>query len=149
MNECLQCSLNILNYSKFSDFYREILPNLTSQNNLNINVSFGIKRLIAQLRLSHKYNIYILVNKIKYTIDTTVNCMVCNRQETENLYHLLFVCPIYQSLRRVYLAGWFQNDDINVSNYYKILTNLVAGKINSIFYFVVGALKLRSFCLYE
>lgn len=104
------------------------------------NVTINKLRIVAQLRLAGKM-VKIYLNGITYEWDQADLCTNCDLNIPETLQHFIVDCPLYKPVRDRFLpelSGTSQNVVILLK-----LGNRV--KVNSIFYYVEAALKIRSF----
>lgn len=69
---------------------------------------------------------------------------MCNLNECETVSHLFFDCPLYRGLR-----GSFIRNIKDLHRLVGVLEDLVLVEARSIFNFINGALRLRSFILNE
>ena len=88
------------------------------------------------------YQIILRVIKLR---DGVLHSFVCNQYEKEHLVHILNVCPIYKALREVYLRDSIEN----VEHFWDISGPLNLQKLRSLYNFIGGALRLRSFIINE
>lgn len=95
------------------------------------------QRVLAQLRLSGQVIVLLANNNF-----TEIDCDICNMRAPEDLNHFLFICPQYSALR----SHWLQNLLLKYNNSTNCLLNTSEKQeVAKIFYYVQGALKLRSF----
>lgn len=78
-------------------------------------------------------------------------CTICNMNESENISHFLFRCPLYNSIRSFFLAKYINYNvgDDGKTNLINILTKIDEQKLKNIYGYVVNALKIRSFIINE
>ncbi|KAK9507376.1 hypothetical protein O3M35_007249 [Rhynocoris fuscipes] len=135
--------LEKLHQSNFSYYYKLIFNSAElEQNYLLSDLQICYVRLLAQLRTSSKYHIKLTYNSILYTIDPLSNCIICNSNCPEDLYHIMFICPPYTPFRTQYLQN------INQSDWPKsVLSPGSTSEIKNLFYYVTSVLKLRAFIL--
>ena len=78
-----------------------IYPTLTLQNGtqtyLKTGLSLNTIKIIAQIRMLNKYNTKITIESVVYKVNNISNCPFCN--VFNDLYHALFVCPIFETKR--------------------------------------------------
>ena len=116
-----------------------------SQRNLNFLVN-----IIAQFHLSSKYYLRFTHKGQSHVIDQDAICMMCNMLKFETLEHFLIECPLYRHLRTHFLAMLDLTGD--VPNHSKLTMLLYVSDpelLKNIFYYIVNALRLRSFSLNE
>ncbi|KAK2578451.1 hypothetical protein KPH14_012257 [Odynerus spinipes] len=129
--------------STYNVIYKRIKDNVTSlrAQYLNLNIPTTIKRIIAQIRLSGKLGwIAKIGNGLSYKIDGNEICQMCNRNEKEDIVHVLKKCPQYQQIRPVSLNDMEITDILRFNN-----EKLIWETVN----FIKTSLKVRAFCLGE
>ncbi|KAK9502715.1 hypothetical protein O3M35_011429 [Rhynocoris fuscipes] len=72
-------------------------------------------------------------------------CTLCNRNENEDLIHLLLYCPIYGPIREHYLSEL----NINENNINELLITKSKYHLNKLYFYITELLKLRSFIVNE
>ena len=77
-----------MNHSNFSLFYKNICSVVDHQPQSYLTVSLPIcfTRVVAQLRTELKFIINMSFKIIKYTMNPTEECKLCNRNELEDPY---------------------------------------------------------------
>lgn len=108
-------------------------------------MNFKFLKFLAQLRLGSKFILKITIGCITYKINPPELCSLCSLHEQEDLYHVLISCPVYSSLRAVYLCSII--NDIQYFEFPLILQSPSKRNVINLFNFFVEALKLRSFML--
>ena len=126
--------------SSFAPLYR--LIDYGQGGILAMGAPIQMMRILHQARVGNIQTIYFWLNGSGHKINPK---MVCNKYEKENLVHILNVCPIYNALREVYLRDSIEN----VENFWDILRPLNLQKLRSLYNFIGGALRLRSFIINE
>lgn len=123
--------------SSYNVLYRSLI---SSNQYLKNKVPIDRQRVLAQLRLSgNKVKIYF--NRIVYEWDQSEVCSICNLKELETLKHFFMVCPQYQHIRAKFLGDAFTS----CQNLENIFASKSRKEMNSIYYYVTGALRLRAF----
>lgn len=124
--------------------YKLIKNNVFASKFLNSNHSISVKRLIVQLRLSLSC---ICIDKSVKLLGCRTrgysNCDICNLSDIEDVFHVMFVCPHYNSPRKSYLHKYGNN--FNRLNYILLFQQLDNSKINDIFKFWKTAIRIRNF----
>ena len=120
----------------------EIEPYLTYQVNINK------LRIFCQLRVMKDDFLRICFNGNSYCIDAENICSLCNLNEKESLFHFLVRCPIYNCIRAQFLPEIYSfTTNINFEQLLLVANTLI--KVNNLYYYVLNALKLRSFIINE
>lgn len=141
--------IDCVNKSNFSLIYSVLFfQEQRPQFYLTQCIPFKYLKLMAQLRLSSRFVIKISIGIIKYSINPTELCSLCNQQQPEDLFHILFSCPMYTSFRNHYLKSVF-NTNLQYFDYPLVFRSLCPNEIKKLFYFFAESLKLRSFILNE
>lgn len=134
--------------SSYRPSYQLILTNEGTQDYLQDNVSFSIKKIISQLRVNGTMFVKLTANGNLYKWEQTKICQCCNLGEEETLEHFMWSCPLYDPLRNHLLTQYARGvtrDQMQVA----LLTNLNKKKMFDIAQYTTNALKLRSFSLNE
>ena len=139
--------INLVLQSRFNKHYKLCKNNSSPENYLSFSIPFPRIRILCQLRLANKNYIRLIHNGIRYEILTSEQCTICNLEKNESLFHIFFECPIYLSLRTNYLSNI--RDITEEPDMYKLFSNLSIDKLNCIYYYILAALKLRSFIINE
>ncbi|CAG5075126.1 Protein of unknown function [Cotesia congregata] len=66
---------------------------------LALKLPLNCKRLIAQLRLSNKYNCFLIVNNFRSSFNRNSPCQLCNLKAPDTVEHLLVRCPCFSSFQ--------------------------------------------------
>lgn len=66
---------------------------------LSLNLPRYISKLIAQLRLMGSKRGCICSGGFSLVYDPTKPCCICNRGDSESLFHIFISCPMYDDLR--------------------------------------------------
>lgn len=139
--ECVNKSNFSLIYSAL--FFEEQRP----QFYFLLNLPFKFVKFLAQLRLSSKFIMKITIDHIKYVIKPSELCPICNKQQQEDLYHILSSCPMYTSFRNHYLQFMLIDAGSMYFDYPITFRNSGASEIKNLFSFFTEVLKLRAFLL--
>lgn len=136
---------NRLQNTSYSPFYSSL--KLIPQNNyvskyLLLRIPICKKRLQAQLRLSGGGKIVVLVNGSFHQWSPEEVCSIFNRLEAETLYHLIFQCPQYAAVRAHFLRDLILKYGQDLGT---ILNTKHTKEINLLYFYISGAIKLRSF----
>lgn len=135
-NNYISSAINRVFNSEFNPHYRHSIEVFgQTQEYFFNNLSIAKKRLLFQLRVSSHSLIRLNWGGKWITIDTSQPCQTCNSNNLENLDHILFYCPSYNTIRHHLL---FRDPEAlqNLS-----LSDPVA--ISSLFKFLVSALSVR------
>lgn len=133
--------------SNFSEIYKHIAT--MEPEYLKNRINFSKTRVFSQLRVAGTKYISIYHRSIGYKIKCDEICTICNMGVLENIHHFLLVCPLYNSLRQNYLREWLSTELSNQDRIVQILCSSDVKQMNNVFYYIMGALKIRSFCLNE
>ncbi|KAK9510367.1 hypothetical protein O3M35_005168 [Rhynocoris fuscipes] len=128
--------------SRYNDSFRLYSQMGLGEEYIGFRTSIAKVRVVCQLRLSHKCKVTVYYRNTAHSIDGSVRCSVCNLDQLETLSHIFFRCPQYNPLRNHYLKKYS-------ANFQDLFSIGDINKLNDIFYFTIGMLKLRSFCLNE
>ena len=66
------------------------------------------RNAVAKLPLS-VHNLFIEIGRHKNIIRNERICSLCTRNEVEDEYHFLLICPAYNELRHSYLKKYYYN----------------------------------------
>lgn len=146
-NQLLIIDKNKILDSSYSSIYQHIIHENITYFKLNIN--FNKIKLISQIRVSGHLTVKLHANTCVYKWKQEDLCRICNFGTAETIMHFFLECPIYEPIRSHYLKKYFSTENNNEINYINLVSNLTIQKINEIFYYVTGALKIRSFALNE
>ncbi|KAK9506988.1 hypothetical protein O3M35_008826 [Rhynocoris fuscipes] len=103
--------LENLHQSNFSYYYKLVYNSAElEQNYLQSDLQICYVRLLAQLWTSSKYHIKLTYNSILYPIDPQSNCIICNSNLPEDLFHIIFIGPPYTPFRTQYLHNINEKD---------------------------------------
>lgn len=72
-------------------------------------------------------------------------CSICNTGEAEDLFHLIFVCPMYNAIRQ----HFHQMLELQDENICKLLSTSSAHHMKNIANFFYSIMKTRSFLMNE
>lgn len=96
---------------------RFIYRNLNHQM-LTIDSYFNTKFSSKVISTIFRARVELLnLNFMPHRVDLQQTCDLCNRRESENIYHFIAVCPILQEIRRLH----FQESFLSVNSLYEIL----------------------------
>lgn len=141
-----------LERSSYYTYFKELKPRqvITSMDAqfaspyLQLIVPVCRTRVVAQLRLCGRF-IKFHVNNISYFWDGDECCTICNMQRKEDISHFLLECPQYGHLRQQYLKDLIPPE----GGLSQLLKDLSTSQLDKIFFFVSGAIKIRSFIMQE
>lgn len=164
-------NLEVLNDRQITDFISRLNDYYNSkdleciQNSRYVTVYGGLQRsslleycipikklrLVLQLRTVNNRVLYFHIKGNSYKIDPSNSCTLCNMHEDESLFHILLRCPIYEHLRVWYLQKYLVSSEVRTEIHLcQLLLNVgTADQISDLFYFVDGAMKIRSFIINE
>lgn len=129
----------------YKDLFHDNEQNI---NYFHLNLPLDIIRVFSQLRVSSIKAITIYTRGIRYTIDTSQLCTLCNLHSKEDFFHLLIECPIYEEFRKTYLGSILPN--LNRTNFHITLLNSTdPSLIISLYNFIKQTLRIRSFVINE
>lgn len=131
--------------SSYCSLYKELKPKPSLAEDMKPNATeFLLKpgpidrtRIVTQIRLCSNQKVSFYVNRIGYSWNSDEQCSICNLNENEDLYHFLFKCPHYSSFRNHYFK--------NTLSIKELVENPTRCDINNLYFYVLSALKLRSF----
>uniref|UniRef100_T1H8C6 Reverse transcriptase zinc-binding domain-containing protein n=1 Tax=Rhodnius prolixus TaxID=13249 RepID=T1H8C6_RHOPR len=132
--------------SSYSTLYRHISGLGAPEQYVTYNSAIDKIRVVSQLRVSSDKIIRIWYRAGGYhSIDTQSVCNVCNLNKCETLEHFLLECPNYSPFRKRYFSEFIADKDdihwlLNIQN---------RNHLDKMYFFIIAALKLRSFCLNE
>ena len=144
---------DLITYQR-SNFYNSIfvirtLSDSTADYLCRRNLNF-ISKIIARFHLSSKYYLRFAHKGQTHVIDQESICMMCNMLKYETLEHFMIECPLYKILRSYFLAMIDKN--LNFSNQLKLTMLLYVSDheiLKKFFFYIINALRLRSFALNE
>ncbi len=134
--------------SSFIPLYKSLHFSMQPASFLLLQMPIKYTRLLAQLRLSSSKVLYLNFNSIMYVIDQNLTCTLCNTLQPENLFHLLFDCPVYAEVRVQFPDLLLPRTD----NFAKLLSLLESHgvKVIKLFWnYIFSILKVRSFLMNE
>lgn len=138
-----------LSLSSFSFHYKLIKVNYETESYLSLKMPVIKTQIICQIRLACDRGLKIFYRNMKYELDSTQFCLLCNRNKQEDIYHFFIECPLYNNIRDAFLSRYFSNSQPDIICFINFLKILDAQKIDNIFYYTLNAFKTRSFCLFE
>ena len=97
--------------------------------NIAVSLPICFTRIIAHLRTVSKFIINIISRNIKNTIDPSVECALCHKNELVDLFHVLVSCSVYLVLSKQFIPDFL---NLNKNNYYTLLYNPKYDKFISI-----------------
>lgn len=147
-NTCRDKDLASLKVSTFNNHYKLIKFDANREDYLNLKIPISKTRIICQIRVANKRGLRILHKGVKYELNASEFCSICNTQKPECIFHFFVECPIYHSLRLAYLNE-FGVALMNEFELFGFFSNLTINKINKIYHFTLSAFKLRNFCRNE
>jgi len=107
---------------------------------------FHMAKVIAQLRLSSKYNTRFCIKGQIHRLDIDKQCTLCNLCTNETIKHFLFECPVYSAVRSHHLGPLL---NIFERNEDALLVCTDAQVIKSIYFYIINSLRIRAFLLNE
>lgn len=145
----IQSDIERVRNSSYSNLYRELKPldNILAEESfvspyLLKNLHIDGCRVIAQIRLCSDIEVRIFSKGIPYSWNSEEECPLCNLREKEDLNHFIFNCPHYNILRLKLPSA--ENRSL-----VEILNKCELSELKSLYYFVIGSLRRRSFLLDE
>ena len=106
-----------------------------------MDIGFAIVKLFTQIRLANNYRHNLMVAGEWINFSTHTICSICNLQKIETIEHFIMQCPIYSEIRNKYLNN----------NSYNSLADILKTEnkqvIKNLYYFVIKAIKIRSFLI--
>ena len=113
----------------------EISPYLFVLNNKKL------RNTIAKLRLSsHQLNIEI--GRHRNIVRADRKCILCNLNDVEDEYHFIFICHIYNDLRKEYLQKYFYVKH-SVAMFITLLNSSKLNVLKNLATFIIKSFKLR------
>ena len=96
-----------LSSSSVLDLYKYFKISLTYEPYLD-NVPNDIRHFITKARISARISAHALrVHTERFSRNRIPRenryCLICNKEEVEDIYHFICICPVYNELRRIYL----------------------------------------------
>lgn len=114
---------------------------------LTLPLPHNVTTVIAQLRTCNTLNLKLYFKHNIYAINPSEICQICNMMETEDLYHLLVICPLYTPLREILFTNLGVKNKLNASNYFEVLNIDTKNRAVWIYNYFYNICRLRSFCL--
>jgi hypothetical protein len=137
-----------MNSSTSMPLYRYLRTHVTRDDFLNYTIRWTMVRLFVQLRsnlsqFSSGNKKVIRLNELQHFYDPSVSpeCNCCSLETTENLFHVLFVCPNYTYGRNELLSMFDLPTSQN--HYYEFFADVTMDKIKSIYNFIRKAAEER------
>jgi len=130
------------------DNYRNLKSSKRAEKYLNMPIPFKQKRLMFEFRTNLNYIVYNkpwdLRGSRKYNFG---NCTICNTNDTEDVYHIFYVCPHYETPRlNLFNEIGHIKENVSRENFvvkaFKILNESV---IENICNFWNAAMRIRDF----
>jgi hypothetical protein len=141
--------LDILNMRKSTSMplYSKVRTHCIRDNYLNYTINWNAIRTFIQLRSNlgyfstptSSYKLGILSNFYNNCIPSICNC--CTRKLTEDMYHVMFNCPLYHSIREKYLSNYVIPQ--TEREYLEFFVDPEPNKITDVNFFVMSMLDLR------
>jgi len=120
--------------------YQTIRTHVTRQKFLNYNYYFGAIRLIVQMRANMGQltvgTCTLKLNILSNFYDKSINaeCHCCNLNLTEDLLHVMFICPRYLLLRRKFLGDY--DLPVNLNQFLQFFSNISEEKMKNVYNYV-------------
>lgn len=138
-----------LQSSSYCTLYKELKPNPgieemkpKTSSYFSLMGPIDRTRVVAQIRLVQNSKVNFYINRMAYNWSSEEQCSVCNLHENEDLYHFLFKCPHFSELRSTYLEKWLTEGRCSVED---VVRNPSQMDINNLYFYILGALKIRAF----
>lgn len=128
--------------SSYSPIFKE-LKNLDVQEcekYIKKSYPLGYIRLLAQARLAGREIVEFKIGRIKYSIETSKVCELCNLKQNETLKHFLCDCPLLTNIRSAFIPNLGLQEILNVSEF---------TDVKKVCFYIINSLKLRAFALSE
>ena len=120
--------------SQFHDLYSKLEYNVSS---LLVDFSPRASSLIIRARGG-----LLNINGRAFRNNTDGNCTICNMCESENVFHLIGICPVFNNYRKIY----FGNFQLNLND----VIDLLNGKCFKLLYlYLESCLKYRQLIISE
>ena len=116
------------------EFYKEICPTICTATYLHKIVNIRYRRALSKIRVA-SYDLQIELGRHRGIERSERKCTACDRNEIEDVFHFILICPKYTHIRNQHLKGYYHqrpsmfklvqlsNDD-SLSNLKK-LTNIL------------------------
>lgn len=116
----------------------------TPASHLLMKLPLNSKRLVTQLRLSNKFNCYLIANNSMTRFSPSMTCLLCNSKASDTTEHLLTDCPYFTSFRAQYL----QNSILSNEQISSLLSSNDTRTLHSIINYITKSLQLRAWALH-
>ena len=88
------------------EFYKEICPTICTATYLHKIVNIRYRRALSKIRLA-SYDLQIELGRHRGIERSERKCVVCNRNEIEDVFHLILICPKYAHIRNQHLKRYY------------------------------------------
>ena len=121
--------------------YRELSQNFELSPYLNKIHNRTHRKALAKLRMSpHE----LLIETVRHTGIPRENrkCTLCNKNDIEDEYHFVLICPLYNNTRNIYIKRYY----INNPSMFKFieLLNSTGNSLKNLALYVTKAFELRN-----
>ena len=88
------------------EFYKEICPTICTATYLHKLVNIRYRRALSKLRLA-SYDLQIELGRHRGIERSERKCTVCDRNEIEDVFHFILICPKYTHIRNQHLKRYY------------------------------------------
>ena len=101
------------------------------------------RNAITKLRLSlHVLSLFIETGRYTEVTRENRKCILCNKNDLEDEFHFVLICPFYQELRTTYIKRYYTN---NPSMYeFLDLLNSKGKYLKNLALFIIKAFEIRN-----
>jgi hypothetical protein len=134
--------------------YRNIRTHCNRERFLNYRVNWNVIKVMVQLtsNLSH----FSISNKVVklgelcnfYNSNELSTCRLCTRNEIENMQHVMFKCPFYDSIRKKFLSK-YTSSSLPYQAYLEFFVELSVDKAKDILAYTKAMISFRDINLGE
>jgi len=131
--------------SSFSPRYQQLKRFHGCEPYLKLPIALDKIRVLCQLRLSGTFFFRICTAGTKHVFEPPEICSLCNKEEPEDIIHFVTSCTVLEPLRCRYLFSFPRTtDEEELCRLLNFRSDLI---VKNMYFFVVQALKLRSWIM--
>jgi hypothetical protein len=154
-NTLITLDIDRMNSSLSNPLYKSLRTHVKVDNFYNNTLNWGMVKNVVQLRSNiprltvngKSITLYGMRSYFDKDRDEYDKCTLCTRNEREDTFHVMFVCPSYNLLRRALLRKYLYIN--SVEDYYCFLSDMDSEKINNIFHYLQKISEVRAIWVNE
>ena len=107
--------------------YKHLINNFDIQIYLKKSIPISLQRLLTKFRLSY-HDLFVETGRHKNIPRYNRICSLCNKQDIEDEYHFILICPVYDEIRHKFLKPYFYKKP----SMYKLINLLTSKKFKEL-----------------